>query len=188
MESKKNKVLLVDDDKDIRTMYADLLRENNFEVIEAKDGVEGLDVATSNEGIDLIFTGIIMPRMDGFQLIQSLKEYTNTANIPVIVSSHLGREEDRKHMNKLGVKDFIVQGMTMPAEVIKRILQAINHGEYDLGINSLEFDGQRFIEDYKLPPEMKCENCGSKLAFNIKYYSDKTFKAYVYCPNCKRKY
>ncbi|MEA1926112.1 MAG: response regulator [Patescibacteria group bacterium] len=188
MESKKNKILLVDDDEDIRTMYANLLRENSFEVIEAKDGVEGLDLAASSEGVDLIFTGIIMPRMDGFQLIQSLKEYTSTANIPVIVSSHLGREEDRKHMDKLGVKDFIVQGMTTPAEVIKRILQAIRHGEYDLGINPLEFDGQRFIEDYNFSPEMKCENCGSELALNIKYYNDKVFKAYVHCPNCQRKY
>jgi len=188
MEGGANKILIIDDDDEIRQTYTHLLKENGFEVIEAKDGVEGLDYATSQTGIGLIFTGIIMPRMDGFQLIKSLKEYSNTSNIPVIVNSHLGREEDRKKMEELGACDFIVQGITTPADIVKRILQAMNKGEYNLAINPLELDGQRFAEDHKMPMDYKCENCGSLLSVNLKYFSNGKFKSFVHCTNCEKKY
>lgn len=184
----ENKILIVDDDDSIRETYVHLLKQNGFEVLEAKDGVEGLDIATSKTGIGLIFTGIIMPRMDGFQLIQSLKEYSNTANIPVIVNSHLGREEDRKKMEELGAKDFIIQGITTPADTMKRILQALNKGEYRLAINPLGLDGQRFAEDHKIPVNYKCENCGAELAVNLKYFRNNQFTSYVFCTGCEKKY
>lgn len=181
-------VLIVDDDESTRKMYAQLLHENNINVIEAKDGVEGLDIATGKEKIDLIFTGIIMPRMDGFQLVKALKEYTNTVDIPVIANSHLGREEDREKMEKLEVNDFIVRGVTTPAEVVKRILHAIAQGEYNISMNTIELDAERFIKDNELPVEMKCEDCGGNLALNLKYFKDKIFKTRVSCPNCKKRY
>ena len=183
-----NKILVVDDDDSIRETYVHLLKENGFEVLEAKDGVEGLDIATSQSGISLIFTGIIMPRMDGFQLIQSLKEYSNTSNIPVIVNSHLGREEDRKKMEELGARDFIVQGITTPADTLKRILQVLNKGEYNLSINPLELDGQRFAEDHRMPVDYKCENCGAILAVKLKYFRKNQFISHVYCPSCEKQY
>lgn len=188
METQKKRVLLVDDDDEIRSMYEELLQRNGFDVIEAKDGVEGLDIATSDEKIDLIFTGIIMPRMDGFQLIQSLKEYTNTAKIPIIVSSHLGREDDRKKMDELGVRDFIVRGITTPVDIVKRVLQAINQGEYNLALKPIEYDGQRFADDHNLSPDFKCDNCGGELAINVKYFSSGEFRSYIHCPNCQKKF
>jgi len=92
----QNKILIIDDDNEVRKQYVDLFRKNDFEVLEAKDGVEGLNIVKAEEGIDVIFTGIIMPRMDGFKLISILKEDKMTANIPVVVNSHLGKEEDKE--------------------------------------------------------------------------------------------
>lgn len=181
-------VLIVDDDEETRKMYAQLLHENNINVIEAKDGVEGLDAATGKESVDLIFTGIIMPRMDGFQLVKALKEYANTVDIPIIANSHLGREADRERMEKLDVNDFIILGTTTPAEVVKRILHAITVGEYNIAMNPLEFDAERFIKDQELPVEMQCDECGGNLALNLKYFKNRFFKTRVSCPNCKKKY
>ena len=63
------KMLLVDDDVDTQSLYAEVFRAAGFEVREAKDGLEGLDMATA-ERPDVVFTGIIMPRMDGFALTE----------------------------------------------------------------------------------------------------------------------
>ena len=67
------KILLVDDDETIRGMYDDIFKKEGFEVFEAIDGVDGLDKATKNIP-DVIFTGIVMPTMDGFQLMEALKK------------------------------------------------------------------------------------------------------------------
>ncbi len=187
IKAEKKGILIVDDDEKIRKTYAEMFREQGLQVIEAKDGVEGLDIATSEEGIDVIFTGIIMPRMDGFQLISSLKEYSSTSEIPVVVNSHLGREEDRKKMIDLGVKDFIVQGITMPIDVVKRVIQAMGIGEYIVAIDKNKFDGIKFAEEQKFPVDYKCKKCENDLALKLKYFREGTFKAVIVCPTCEGK-
>lgn len=187
MEKEALKILLVDDDENIRSMYSELFSVQGFSVLEANDGIEGLDIATREPNIDVIFTGIIMPRMDGFQLVQSLKEYSQTAQIPVVVNSHLGREEDRKKMLELGAKDFIVQGVISPNDVLKRVIQAVGKGEYVLGIDFSKYDGEKFAKDNELSPDAKCPKCASDLALKLKYDKDGSFSASVFCPQCKDK-
>ncbi len=185
---KSNKILIVDDHEETRQMYAEVFRDKGFEVLEAKDGVEGLDIATSGDDINLIFTGIIMPRMDGFQLIESLKEHTHTAGIPVVANSHLGREEDRIKMSELGAKDFIVRGVTTPAEAVQRVNQVMNQGEYLIKADFLGLEGQKFIEDFKLPEDGKCLNCATDLAIKVKYGKEKKLRGKIICPNCSKTY
>lgn len=180
-------MLIVDDEREIRLRYAEFFKGKGFEVLEANDGVEGLDIATREPEIDIIFTGIIMPRMDGFQLIKSLKEYTETAEIPVVVNSHLGREGDRKKMLELGASDFIVQGITSLNDVLKRIFQAIGKEAYVLGIDTSKHDIERFAEENKLPPGLKCPECFGELALLLKYQKENKFIAGVFCPECERK-
>lgn len=89
--NKTKKILLVDDDEMIRGIYSEVFRNNGFEVEEARDGLEGLEKARSIIP-DIIFTGIIMPKMEGFDLMEALKKNVATSQIPVFISSHLGRE------------------------------------------------------------------------------------------------
>ena len=182
----KGRILIVDDNDEIRSTYSELLKKGGFDIVEAKDGVEGLDYATSKGEIDLIFTGIIMPRMDGFQLIEALKKNTTTANIPVVVNSHLGREEDRKAMFDLGARDFIVQGVITPSEVVRRIVSALGKGEYMLNVDPKALDAQQFIFDYKYPADFKCDNCGADLAVGVSFDKEKSFSAGVKCSGCKK--
>ena len=108
MPDNNYKILIVDDADVIRETYAQIFKQKKAQVISAKDGVEGLDLATK-EMPDVIMTGIIMPRMDGFQLIKALKENVQTSEIPIAILSHLGREDDRKKAEELGIVNFIVQ-------------------------------------------------------------------------------
>lgn len=177
------KILIIDDDEETRNIYVDVFKENNFEVIEAEDGVEGLDKATSEEGIDVIFTGVIMPRMDGFQMMKALKERTETANIPIFINSHLGREDDKKKSEELGAKGFIVRGVISPAQVVREIVHYLAGDMYNLKIDPFDLDGQEFIEKFNFPERLLCDNCGKSLAISIRAEKDE-FKGKVKCPGC----
>lgn len=183
----KVKLLIVDDDTQLREMYAEIFQNANFDVSQAGDGVEGLDKATK-ELPDVIFTGIIMPRMDGFSMMEALQKTVMTANIPIVISSHMGREEDRVRSEKMGAKDFIVRGNTRPVEVIERInslfVEAGN--EYNLAFDQFEFDAQKLAKDLSLQASLKCLDCGEKLVLNLKLTNPKerVFEAKFACPKC----
>lgn len=183
----KKKILIVDDNGDLRKTYAELFRKNGLNVVEAKDGVEGLDLATSEEGIDIIFTGIIMPRMDGFQMIEALQKQTSTAKIPFFINSHLGKEKDRIKAEEMGTEGFIVSGLITPAEAVNKIIRQLVEKDYTLKIDPYELDGQKLAEDLKLPEDLLCDNCGTSLALNISP-SKEGYNASVLCPNCKKKF
>lgn len=182
------KILIVDDHEETRETYVNLFKKGGFDVIEAKDGIEGLDRATSEDGIDAIFTGIVMPRMDGFQMIEALKKNTSTSGIPIFMNSHLGREEDREKALSMGVKDFIVRGMTPPNEIVKKILYQTGSKSYVVKIDPFEIDGQQLIQDLNLPDNLICDNCGSSLAVKLSYQSDDNFRASLLCPDCHKRF
>lgn len=183
----KKKILIIDDNIELREMYAEIFQNADFEVSQAGDGVEGLDKATK-ELPDVIFSGIIMPRMDGFAMIESLQKTVMTSNIPIVISSHMGREEDKIRATKLGVKDFIVQGTVRPIEVLERIssLFAEVGSEYHLEFNPVELDAQKLAKDLSLQASFKCLNCGEKLLLSMKLMDPKNqkFEAKFICPKC----
>ena len=183
---KKIKILIVDDDENTRNMYTRVFKEAEFEVIEAEDGVEGLDKATT-ENPNVIFTGIIMPRMDGFAMMEALKKNLSTVNIPVIISSHMGREEDRQKANVLGAKYFIVRGFTTPKEIVEKVRTLFLGGkEYRLEINNFSLDAQKLAEDLGLNNNFQCLECDEKMILKImsKDSSKDGFEAHLICPSC----
>ena len=184
---KKIKILLIDDDIDLRELYAEIFSAENFEVFQAGDGLEGLDIATK-ELPDVIFTGIVMPRMDGFSMIEELKKTVMTANIPIVISSHMGREEDRQRANTLGAKDFIIRGTTPPKEVIARINASLSGigTEYKINFSSSELDAQNIIKDLGFKPDFQCSKCGGKMVLNLKLTDPKSrvFEAKFLCSGC----
>jgi two-component system chemotaxis response regulator CheY len=185
-EFKGRKILVVDDDDFTREMYRDVFREAQFDVVEARDGMEGLDLAIKDTP-DVIFTGIVMPRMDGFTLIESLRKNTATSRIPIIMSSHLGREEDRKKAEQLGVRDFIVRDLTPPKEVVGIVSKVFSVGEsYVLNFDAYNMDAPELAKDLNLNSNYQCMECDEKMTLKLKL--DKTergwYKAKFTCPKC----
>lgn len=151
-------ILVVDDDEEARHFYREVFRKANLNVLTAKDGLEGLDVAM-RERPDLIFTGIIMPRMDGFELIKNLKTNVTTNAIPVIVFSHLGREEDKRRAQELGVRDFIVRSVVPPNEIVSRIKTLLGaRSAYRLNFDPAAGDAARLARDFAFPAYFEAEN------------------------------
>lgn len=162
------KILIVDDDEATRELYKEVFSDAGFVVIEAVDGVDGLEKVTQ-EKPDVIFSGIIMPRLDGFGLVEALHDNVAMASIPVAFCSHLGRTEDREKAKKLGVRDFIVRDIVTPKEVIARIRALLSNDEYLLLFHINELDAQKLALNLGIDPSFHCEeNGGSKFALRLR--------------------
>ena len=86
------KILIVEDTEDTRNYMESVLALEGFEVVVAKDGVEGLEQARS-ELPDLIITDISMPHLDGFQLIQEIRSSPNQQNVPILAITSYGMDK-----------------------------------------------------------------------------------------------
>lgn len=177
------KMLLVDDDEETRSLYSEVFRNAGFQVREAKDGLEGLEMATA-ERPDVVFTGIIMPRMDGFALTEALRANVTTASIPIAFCSHLGRQEDQKRAKTIGVNEFIVRDVVTPNEVVVRIRALVSHSEYLIALDPRSLDAQKLASDLRINPNFSCaENGGRQFALRlrIKDVSERRFDADLVC-------
>jgi len=184
----KHKILLVDDDENIRNRYKNIFLDNGFDVIEAGNGLDGLNKAI-DENVNLIITGVIMPKMDGFSLIRQLKENLKTFNIPVIMISHLGRKEDYAKASEMGIKDFVQEGFITPIEIVRlvnfRIGDNKNDKKYAVDVDEAKMDIQKLIEDFALEPSLKCGKHPNEklvLLLSVDPESQGYFKAKFVCP------
>ncbi|HLC45022.1 MAG: hypothetical protein A2722_00985 [Candidatus Doudnabacteria bacterium RIFCSPHIGHO2_01_FULL_50_11] len=150
-------ILLVDDDLLTRGIFADRFRAEHFEVYEAADGQEGFTLA-QQKAPSIIFTGIMMPKMTGFEMVKQLKANLQLQAIPVIVFSHLGREEDKKLAYELGAKDFLVKGITTPNEILHRVQDILLKRRFVVSFNPLDFDAPSLMKEMKsISPTPKFE-------------------------------
>ena len=110
MMSALNKILIVDDSKLIHQMYRlVLMKYKGCEIIDAMNGLEALEILTKENGIDLILLDINMPVMNGVQFMEKLKKDGLYRNIPILVISTEGKEEDTLRAMKLGAWGYIVK-------------------------------------------------------------------------------
>ncbi len=116
-------VLIVDDSAMVREMISDHLRSCGFQVMDAVDGVHGMEQVQSTPP-DLIITDIVMPRMNGYEFCRWVKSNAATQKIPVIMCTTKGEEFDRYWGMKQGADAYITkpyQPMDM-VNAIKRLL------------------------------------------------------------------
>ncbi len=113
-------ILIVDDDPTLLEMYVERIKATGAVVIQAIDGEEALTQAKSNHPA-LIMLDIMMPKLNGLEVLGKLKADLDTWEIPVIILSALNDEEKKKAGFALGAKDYIVKSETLPADVIERI-------------------------------------------------------------------
>jgi len=180
------KILLVDDDDLTRNMYGEIFRKEGFVVFDAKNGVEGLDSATKNAP-NIIFTGIVMPTMDGFTMMEALKKNVVTSSIPVVISSHLGREEDQQRARDLGAKAFFVRGFFTPYEIVEKIRAIFELSEYRIKFVINELDAAKMARDLHISMDFKCPKCDGDLIFTMKLIDVKNhdFSTKLVCSKCQ---
>lgn len=116
----KPKILVVEDDTFLAGMYLTKLSLEGFEVELAGDGREGLKKA--KEWLpDVILLDIVLPLMDGFGVLESLKNDSTTRDIPVMLLTNLGQRNDVERGLGLGAADYLIKAHFMPSEVIEKV-------------------------------------------------------------------
>ncbi len=122
--NKGKRIILVEDELFVRELYERVIRQE-FEVLTAGDGEEGLALiqreAKSGRSPDLVLLDVMMPKLNGIDVLRKLKESNDTANIPVILLTNLGQEEVIKEASDLGAKGYLMKIRLTPYEVVGHI-------------------------------------------------------------------
>lgn len=119
------RILLAEDDRFLRKSAGAMLLRQGFIVMAAEDGEEALRLART-ESPDLILLDVIMPKMQGFDVLRALKSDPHTSPIPVIVLSNLGQESDSVAAREMGALDYWVKSNLALEELAMRVGQAIS--------------------------------------------------------------
>jgi len=122
---KKKLILLVEDDEFLAELYATKLNLEDFEVALATDGEKGLKIIKEKKP-DLVLLDIILPKMDGFEILKIMKADKKLKTIPVILLTNLSQKDEVKRGLALGADDYLIKAHFMPSEVVKKIKQTIN--------------------------------------------------------------
>lgn len=128
VDSRKT-VLFVDDSKYFHKMIVSPLKEDGYDVLEAWDGKEALDVLQKQRA-DIVITDVEMPAMDGFSLCRSIKQEKGKAELPVLILSALNSEDEVKKGFDAGADDYITKPVVI-AELLARVKRMLNKGRHE---------------------------------------------------------
>ncbi|MDD2697102.1 MAG: response regulator [Candidatus Pacebacteria bacterium] len=113
-------ILVIEDDKFLRELISQKLIKEGYNISEAVDGEEGIK-KIKEEKPDLVLLDLILPGIDGFEVLTKMKEDPSLGSIPVIILSNLGQKEDVEKGLKLGAADYLIKAHFTPGEIIDKI-------------------------------------------------------------------
>lgn len=125
MAKEKIKILLIEDDTFLLSMYATKFELENFEVIAAEDGEKGVKCALE-EKPRVILLDIILPIMDGFEVLKRIKSDPVAKDIPVILLTNLSQKNDIEKGMNLGAVDFLIKAHFTPSEVVEKVKKVLS--------------------------------------------------------------
>ena len=120
MDTRKRKILLVEDDTALASVYRSRLELEGFDVCEANNGEDALSLAVS-EHPDLILFDVMMPKISGFDVLDILRNTPETTNIRVIMLTALSQPKDKERAEQLGVDDYLVKSQVVIGDVVERV-------------------------------------------------------------------
>lgn len=114
------KVLYIEDEKFFADTVEKVLATAGYDVKQAPDGEAGLALAREWHP-DLILLDLLLPKIEGFEVLRQLKADLATQSIPIIILSNLNSEDDVKKATELGAKHFFVKAVTMPTNIVNMV-------------------------------------------------------------------
>lgn len=117
-------ILVVEDDKFLRELMTQKLTREGFQISQAVDGEEGIK-KIKEEKPGLVLLDLILPGIDGFEVLSRVKGDPDISNTPVIILSNLGQREDIERGMKMGAADYLIKAHFTPGEIIEKIKNII---------------------------------------------------------------
>lgn len=133
----KRKILVVDDESRMRKLVKDFLAKNNYDVLEAADGSQALDIFFAQNDIALIILDIMMPKMDGWQVCREIRAYSR---VPIIMLTAKSDEQDELQGFGLGVDEYISKPFS-PKILVARVEAILRRTSQMTGDALLEAGG-----------------------------------------------
>ena len=126
MEGEKRKILIVDDDNFLLDMYALKFSQSNFEVFTAVGGLQAIEKLKSGFAPDIILLDIIMPEMNGFEMLEKINTDKLSPKSLKIILSNKSEQADIDRGKDLGVAGYIVKANSTPTEVINQVIKILD--------------------------------------------------------------
>ena len=153
------KILVVDDETRLRKLVKDFLKKNGYDVLEASDGEEALDIFFSDNTISLVVCDIMMPKLNGYEVVKEIRRHSD---VPIILLTAKGEESDQLAGFDLGIDEYISKPfspriLVARVEAILRRSKAVSSGEQlslggitiDLNAHEVRVDGKEVALSYK---------------------------------------
>src|SRR5437868_4527935 len=112
------KLMLVEDDNNLREIYEARLQAEGYEIVTAKDGEEALVVAKA-EKPDLVISDIMMPKISGFEMLDIMRNTDGLKDVKVIMLTALGQSDDQQRANRLGADRYLVKSQVTLEDIVK---------------------------------------------------------------------
>lgn len=190
----KGAILVVEDTSEYRHLYRTLLQSDGFEVVEAEDGQQALQLIEEHE-FKLILLDLILPEIDGFEILEQIRANERTKAIPVIIFTVLGDREQIRKAVELGADDYVIKGMVAPRDVLGKIQSRIAKAEsqeetraYRVAVEKGSKNAALLGQDYGFTDLFACPECGGDVWLEL--IPDKTrtegswLLAHFLCSNC----
>lgn len=142
-------VLVVEDDKNLRKLIVTCLKKKNYNVLEVENGEKALEVIDTNY-VDIIISDIMMPHMDGYELIRELREAN--FNVPILLITARSDISDKRTGFLLGADDYMVkpidiEEMLLRIEVLLRRAQNANKKQIEIGKLHIDYDQRTVVRN-----------------------------------------
>jgi two-component system, OmpR family, response regulator ResD len=138
----KIKILVVDDESRMRKLVKDFLQKSNYDVVEAQDGSEALDIFYNNKDISLILLDVMMPKLDGWQVCREIRELSK---VPIIMLTAKADERDELQGFQLGVDEYIAKPFS-PKILVARVEAILRRTNLKDNTGNLEWLGLKLIK------------------------------------------
>jgi len=127
MPELKKKILIIEDEADLRELYRTVLEEAGYVVEEAVDGKEGMAKIMASEAYSLILLDIMLPKFDGLEILKTMKKSRELAKVPVVMLTNLGQDSIIKEAFALGANGYLIKSEYDPGQVLQEVESYLNN-------------------------------------------------------------
>ena len=197
----KGKVIIVEDEAAFRNVFTDLLASDGYNVLTAEDGESGW-LLTRTEIPDVILLDLALPRLHGFEVLKNIRADAATKDVPVIILTVVGEQENVKKGLKLGATDYLVKGFYSPREILVKINEILTRDQqqaseptrniktYKLSVKERKLDAARLEQEMGLSVLFSCPVCSESVVQELIPDNKRTeghwFSTHFICLNCKK--
>ena len=195
----KGKILLIEDDTALRSIYADVLAADGYTVITAEDGEQGLAMVRT-EKPDLVLLDLILPKLPGFEVLRRIRANAGNRGTIILILSVMGEQRHIQKALEMGANDYTVKGSQTPNDVLEKIHalftkkpEVQEHAKehvkvYNLFVKKNRGDADKLLNDVGTIRVFTCADCKEEMLLVITpddLRSDAHyFSAHFACPKC----